>query len=54
MKIKIKDTASIQEDTLISNLAGTIWEAKLYKNDKVIIDACGGIVIEKDEYEIVN
>ncbi|QIC46263.1 response regulator [Lysinibacillus sphaericus] len=51
-KIMILDTATTRKDEIVHSLIGTTWDAKLIQDEKVVINACGGLILEKGEYTL--
>lgn len=53
MKVIILDNETNKKDELLKNLIGTVWTVKETEYGSVIIDTCGGIKLEKEDYEII-
>ncbi|MGV3127644.1 hypothetical protein ACEE74_11685 [Streptococcus orisratti] len=54
MKVRILETEKTKQDTTISGLIGTVWTVDEAHPHYVIIDCCGGVRLNKGEYEIVK
>lgn len=52
-KIKILETETTKNDEVVRPLIGTTWNTYKKYDDQVVIDCCGGIKLEKGEYETV-
>lgn len=53
-RIIILDVDSTRDDEIVSSLIGTKWDVKSTLTDKVVISACGGLVLDKGEYEYTD
>ncbi|WP_107950455.1 response regulator [Lysinibacillus parviboronicapiens] len=53
-RIIILDVDSTRGDEIVSSLIGTKWDVKSTLTDKVVISACGGLVLDKGEYEYTD
>ncbi len=53
-RIIILDVDSTRGDEIVSSLIGTKWDVKSILPDQVVIDACGGLMLDKGEYEFTE
>lgn len=53
-KVIILDVDSTRKDEIVSSLIGTKWDAKVALDGKVVIGACGGLLLEKGEFDFVK